>query len=247
MVSVGSLPLDVVAHMLLFVEPRDVFHSVGVSCLQLHADIWQQTDFWLALGGPLFVQILHEAGSSTLSSSLAVGPVIGAFRRWVFGIEGSWSQGLLELADHGTPFEALSEVLSLTQGLCEGDAPDHDIWGLTKAAVIAMRRSTSCDKDSCRVATLLVRCCQKRPGVFDSAQLAELTSSLGSLQERVLQQDLNFTATLDTEQGLTFDHWDVPGSDTMLISKEMSATSLQVGGQQGKCLALSFLAVLEEH
>lgn len=244
LVLMSNLPLDILAHMLLFGELQDVFHSVGVSCPQLYAAIWRQPDFWLALGGPVFVKVLQENGNAAPSLQPAIGTVFGTFRRWIFGIEGSWSQRLMELADQGEPSEALSEVLSITQGLCEGDATDHDVRGLTTAAVVAMRRLESSDKESCRVATLLVQSCHKRQGVFKDAQLDELTSALGSLQERVIHLDLDFSLLVDKEEGLSFDPWEM--SDEMLSPEELPAPLFEVGGQQGRCLALSFLAVLEQ-
>jgi hypothetical protein len=245
LVLMSNLPLDILAHMLLFGELQDVFHSVGVSCPQLYAAIWRQPDFWLALGGPVFVKVLQENGNAAPSLQPAIGTVFGTFRRWIFGIEGSWSQNLMELANQGDPSEAIREVLSLSQGLCAGDATDHDVWCLTKAAVDAMRRLKSFDKESCMLAGRFVQCCQKRQSVFNNAQLAELTSAVGSLQERVIQQDLDSSTSLvDKEAGLSFDPWDI--SDEIMGFKDLDAPPLQFGGQQGKCLALSFLAVLEQ-
>merc|ERR1712224_136107 len=118
-----------------------------------------------------------------------------------------------------------------TQGLHEGDATDQDIWSLTAAATIAMGRSMSSDKDACSVAALLVQCCQKRQGAFNSTQLDDLGAALGSLQERVLQQELNSAGMANADEGLTIlDPWDMSGFDKL----EMPSRSLHVEGHNGK-------------
>merc|ERR1719335_547661 len=165
-----GLPSDIAAHIFLFNHLADVLHCAGLTCRTLHFNIWQQSDFWVSLGGPAFLEIFTPAVPLPKDPS----SVLGAFRRWVFRIEGDWSQGLQQLAACEPPLTALHEAFDRIQGLRHGDVPPADISRLVDAVIQAMERMAVSDVEASDVAAALVARCQTRQDLFDDSQLIEL-------------------------------------------------------------------------
>lgn len=74
---VYALPSDIVAHIFLFSHLADVLNCAGLTCRTMNLGVWQQVDFWIALGGPAFVEVLTPAAPPPMDATL----VLAAFRR----------------------------------------------------------------------------------------------------------------------------------------------------------------------
>jgi len=177
-----GLTTDLAAHVFAFTELSDVLHCAGVACRSLHNTIWRQPDFWVALGGPVFVDSLCVAERPT-----SIVPMIGSFRRWVFGLDGDWSSQVEQLGSLGHPSDALRSVLDYVQVLQEGDAQLTDIWRLVRAAESAMQRADVQDNVLLRVASELVATCQKRKDIFGAVDNKDLSAALVAMEKRAEQ------------------------------------------------------------
>jgi len=100
-----GLPSDIVGHIFLFGNLSDVYNCVGVCSRGLHEGVWQQPDFWMALGGPVFLENFTSAPSLIDPSATT----ISAFRRWVYCLDGEWIEELERLALDDTPATLLEE------------------------------------------------------------------------------------------------------------------------------------------
>lgn len=231
LVTLCGLPFDLVAHIFVFGDLGDVLHCAGSTCRALQHGIWQQPDFWVALGGPAFVEVLGSAAQS----SMGVGPLRSSFRRWVFGIDAEWSQALEQHAACNPPAQTLRDFLDRIHGLHKEDASHEDICRLTRAATHAVQRLTALDFEGSDVAAALVTCCHTRKDLFCDAQLCELRTAVSSIQERVLQEKL-----LEEDDDDVIDPWclssHLPDADS----------NPPISSHSGKCLSLGFLAVMEE-
>lgn len=226
-----SLPLDIVAHLFLFGDLGDYF-CMGIACHALHSGIWQQPQFWVALGGPSFVDHL---GSIKLWPR---GPeqMAMSFRRWMFDLEGPWIQNLELLAQSENPIEMFHEALSRIQGLRQEDIASIDIWRLVHAASSAMRRiSRSAD---CDVATSFAKRCRGRPDIFNGSQLEVITAELDTVQERVLEQQLWSFQEDDEKRN--------PWGSSIADLFDSKQTWSSIGGHESLCLSLGFQSITDD-
>lgn len=235
-----GLPSDVAAHIFLFSHLADVLHCAGLTCRTLQVSIWQQADFWVSLGGPAFVEVLTPAVQLPMAMSSV--SVLGAFRRWVFGINGNWSQNLQDLAAFESPLTALQEAFDRIQGLQHSDVQCADITRLVHAIKHAMERLTASDNEAADLAAALVARCQARRDLFCEIELADLSTTLGATQERALQHKLDTLLPLDDDDEM-LDPWEWDSSTNCEVHKQVS---VPIGGHTGRCLSLAFLAVMEE-
>lgn len=234
-----ALPSDIVAHIFLFSHLADVLNCAGLTCRTLHAGVWQQADFWVSLGGPAFMEVLTPARPLPMDAS----SVLAAFRRWVFGIQGGWSQDLQRLAGCESPLTALHDAHDRMQGLRQGEVPPADICRLVDAVVHAMNRLTVSDADAIDVAAALVARCRTRQDLFGQDQLSELGTTLGVIQERALQHKLDTLLPLDDDDDEILDPWEWESSANLEVHKQACAP---IGGHTGRCLSLAFLAVMDD-
>jgi len=234
-----GLPSDIVGHIFLFGNLSDVYNCVGVCSRGLHEGVWQQPDFWMALGGPVFLENFTSAPSLIDPSATT----ISAFRRWVYCLDGEWIEELERLALDDTPATLLEEAVSRIQGLRPNDVCDKDLWRVVQVVVQAMQRIQPASVGT-QTAVALVECCDRRQDVFNSSHLSSLKSELGNLQERALQQQLWSTEDPDDEKILdpwSFDSWNA--NFDQYDSKPLTGA---YSGHQGHCLSLGFLAVMDE-
>lgn len=235
---VYALPSDIVAHIFLFSHLADVLNCAGLTCRTMNLGVWQQVDFWIALGGPAFVEVLTPAAPPPMDATL----VLAAFRRWVFGIEGDWSQELQRLAACELPLAALQDAHDRMQGLRRAEVPHEDISRLVSAVLHAMERLTVSDVDAIDIAAALVARCQARQDLFDESQLDDIGATLGIVQERALQHKLDTLRPLDDEEEV-LDPWEWESNANLEVHKQAHAP---IGGHTGRCLSLAFLAVMDE-
>lgn len=181
----GGLTTDLAAEIFSFTELSDVRNCVGLACHGLHNAIWRQPDFWVGLGGPVFADSLNSTERPT-----SIVPMMGCFRRWVFGLDGDWSLQVEELGSVGHPADALRSVLGYVQVLQSGDATLYDIWRLVRAAESAMQRADVQDNVLLDVASELVATCQKRKDIFGSVDNKDLIAALVVMEKRAEQEKL---------------------------------------------------------
>jgi len=234
-----GLPSDIVGHIFLFGNLGDVYNCVGVCSRGLHEGIWQQPDFWMALGGPVFLENFAPAPGSLDLSAVA----ISAFRRWVYCLDGEWIEDLERLALDDTPATLLEEAVSRVQGIRPNDVCDKDLWRVVQVVVQAMQRLQP-GHGSTQTAAALVECCDRHRDVFNSSHLSSLKSELGNLQERALQQQL--WSTEDPEDDKPLDPWSLDSWKLDLDQYDSKPLAGAYGGHNGHCLSLGFLAVMDE-
>jgi len=240
-----SLPADIVGHIFLFGDLSDVKNCVGVCSRKAYEGIWQQPEFWMALGGPVFLENF-EWPKSALGVPAPIDPsaaTVAAFRRWIYRLSGEWIQELEHLAQDETPVNFLEEVLSRIQGLRPDDVCKGEAWRVIQVVVQAMQRlqPSECGTD---VAVALVDCCDRCQDVFNNSQLSSLKSELGNLQERALQQQL--WSTEDPEDEKPLDPWSLDSWSLDLDLSESKPLTGACGGHTGRCLSMGFLAVMDE-
>jgi len=178
-----GLTTDLAAHVFAFTELSDVLHCAGLACRSMHDNIWRQPDFWVALGGPVFAGSLRVA-----ERPKSIVPMIGAFRRWVFGLDGDWSLQVEQLGSLGHPADALRSVLGYAQVLQSGDAELSDIWRLVRAGESAMQRADVQDTVLLEVASELVSTCRQRQDIFGSVDNRDLSAALEAMEKRAEQE-----------------------------------------------------------
>lgn len=242
----SGLPSDIVGHIFLFGSLSDVYNCVGVCSLRLHKGVWQQPDFWMALGGPVFLEKLDFPKSALVSAAPDLDPAattISAFRRWLYCLDGEWIEELERLALDETPEVVLEEAFSRIQGLQLGDVCDSDLWRVIQVVAQAMQRLNPAHC-STQTAVALVECCNRRQHVFNFSQLSSLRSELGNLQERALQQQLWSTESHEDEKPL--DPWTLDTWSLDLDQYDSKPLTGAFGGHQGQCLSLGFLAIMDE-
>jgi hypothetical protein len=222
----GGLTPDLAAHVFSFTELSDVLNCGGVACRGLHNAIWCQPDFWVAVGGPAFVNSFRCTERPT-----SIVPMIGCFRRWVFGLDGDWSLQVEQLGSCGHPTDALRSVLGYIQVLQVGDAALSDIWRLVRAAENAMQRAEVQDKVVLSVASELVATCQKRQDILGSVDNKDLTTALEAMEKRAEKEKL-----VDERN-----HWFF--SDETDSSEQ---SPWHTTNEDHNLLSLSFLAVMDQ-
>merc|ERR1719265_1973667 len=179
----GGLMPELVADVFAFTELSDVLNCAGLACRGLHNSVWRQPDFWVALGGPAFVDSLQVADRPT-----SIVPMIGSFRRWVFGLDGDWSLQVEQTGSYGHPADALRSVLGYVQALQKGDASLSDIWRLVRAAESAMQRADVQDGVLMKAASELVGICAKRGDIFGSIDIKDLHTAFAAMEKRAEQR-----------------------------------------------------------
>lgn len=179
----GGLTTELAANVFAFTELSDVLNCAGLACRGLQKSIWCQPDFWVGLGGPLFVDSLCATGRPS-----TIAPMIGSFRRWVFGLDGDWSLQVEQLGSIGHAADALRSVLGYVQVLQAGDAALCDVRRLVRAAEGAMQRADGRDDKLLRVASELVDTCQKRQDIFGSIDTKDLNAALVAMEKRAEQE-----------------------------------------------------------
>jgi len=180
-----GLTTDLVADVFAFTELRDVLNCAGLACRSVHNTIWRQPDFWVGLGGPVFVDSLCIA-----ERPRSIVPMIRSFRRWVFGLDGEWSLNVEQLGSFGHPADALRSVLGYVQVLQPGDAELSDVWRLVRSAENAMQRADVKDNVLVGAASELLDVCQKRQDIFGSVDIKDLHAALVAMEKRA-EQDKN--------------------------------------------------------
>eukprot|EP00746_Dinoflagellata_sp_MGD_P071957 gnl/MRDRNA2_/MRDRNA2_29249_c0_seq1.p1 gnl/MRDRNA2_/MRDRNA2_29249_c0~~gnl/MRDRNA2_/MRDRNA2_29249_c0_seq1.p1 ORF type:complete len:342 (+),score=65.43 gnl/MRDRNA2_/MRDRNA2_29249_c0_seq1:131-1027(+) len=234
-----GLPSDIVGHIFLYADLGDVYNCVGVCSRGLYEGVWQQQGFWMALGGPVFLDSVH----TPLELESAI-DTVSAFRRWVHCLDGDWVGELERLAQDETPLTLLEEATSRVQGLRPDDVSNRDLWRVVQAVVKAMQRLEPAHPGP-QVAASLVERCDRCQDVFNNSQLSSLKTELGNLQERALQQELWSADDLGDEKPLdpwSLDPWSL-NLDQYDDSKPLSGA---FGGHRGHCLSMGFLAVMDE-
>jgi len=240
-----GLPADIIGHIFLFGNLSDVKNCVGVCSRELYEGVWQQPEFWMALGGPVFLENFEfpkKALDVPIDPSAAT---ITGFRRWVYGLDGAWIEELERLAQDESPVTLLEEALNRIQGLRPEDVCNGEIWRVVQVIVQAMQHLQPAHGGT-DVAVNLVECCDRSQDVFNNSQLSSLKSELGNFQERVLQQQLWSTEDPEDEKALdpwSLDSWSLDLDDYSPNSKPLTGV---YGGHQGRCLQMGFLAVMDE-
>lgn len=226
-----ALSSDVVANIFCFGHLSDVLNVAGTTCRTLHHGVWAQPQFWIALGGPAFVEHL---GCGTVSS-LGARIVTGAFRRWFYHIEDNWCGSLEQIAECNLPVEVFHEAHDYVRGLTLEDVTCADMWRLVHVITRSMQASSASDEDASDAASAFVARCCARTDLFGHEQLTALSAELGELQERSLQEKLSTEHPEDV-----LDPWALADDSYSL------ETQPPVCGHTGRCLSASFLAVMDE-
>jgi len=219
-----SLTTDLVADVFAFTELRDVLNCAGLACRSFHNTIWRQPDFWVGLGGPVFIDSLCAA-----ERPVSIVPMIRSFRHWVFGLDGEWSLNVEQLGSIGHPADALRSVLGYVQVLQPGDAELSDIWRLVRAAENSMQRADVKDNVLLGVASELVDACQKRQDIFGSVDIKDLHAALVAMEKRAEQDN----------RADERNHW--------FFSDEAESNEQGTQHAADDLLSLSFLAVMDNH
>jgi len=222
----GGLTVDLAAEIFSFTELSDVRNCAGLACRGLHHVIWRQPDFWVGLGGPVFVDSLRLTKRPS-----SIVPMIRCFRRWVFGLDGDWSLQLEQMGSASHPSDALRAVLSYVQVLQVGDADLSEIWRLVRAGENAMQRADAQDDALVEVASELVATCQKRQDIFGTIDSKDLNAALVAMEKRATQEKL-----ADERN-----HWFF--SDEA-VSNEQGASN--TADADLSLLSLDFLAVMDQ-
>lgn len=222
----GGLTVDLAAEIFSFTELSDVRNCAGLACRGLHNVIWRQPDFWVGLGGPVFVDSLCLSKRPS-----SVVPMIRCFRRWVFGLDGDWSLQLEQMGSASHPSDALRAVLNYVQVLQVGDADLSEIWRLVRAGENAMQRADAQDDALVEVASELVATCQKRQDIFGTIDSKDLNAALVAMEKRATQEKL-----ADERN-----HWFF--SDEA-VSNEQGASN--TADADLSLLSLDFLAVMDQ-
>jgi len=223
----GGLTTDLAASVFAFTELSDVLNCAGLVCRGLHSAIWRQPDFWVALGGTVFADSLRGTERPT-----TIVPMLGSFRRWVFGLDGDWSLQVEQLGSFGHPADALRSVLGYVQVLQKGDAELSDIWRLVRAAESAMQRADVQDDVLLGVASELVSIADKRSDIFGAVDNKDLSAALMAMEQRA-------------EQGKNADERNRWFFSDEADSNEQGAWA--ASDADHSLLSLSFLAVMDDH
>jgi hypothetical protein len=234
-----GLPSDIVGHIFLYANLGDVYNCVGVCSRGLYEGVWNQPQFWMALGGPVFLDSFEQSGVELCPATHAV----SAFRRWVYCLDGEWVEELERLAQDETPATLLEETANRIQGLRPDDVSNKDLWRIVQIVVKAMQHLEPAQSGT-EVATSLVERCDRCQDVFNNSQLSSLKTELGNLQERALQQQLWSTDDLRDEKPL--DPWSLDPWSLNLDQYDSKPLSGAFGGHGGHCLSMGFLAVMDE-
>jgi hypothetical protein len=242
------LSADILANIFLFGNLSDVKNCVGVCSPQLHEGVWQQPEFWMALGGSVFLENFKfpKPASGVPAPIDLPTATITAFRRWVYCLDGEWIEQLERQAHDETPVTLLDEAHSRIQGLRPDDLCNGEVWRVVQVIVQAMQRlqPAHCGIE---VAVTLVETCNRCQYVFNNSQLSSLKSELGNLQERALQQQLWSTEDPEDEKPLdpwSLDPWSLELDDC--FSKPLTGVHGGHTGHTDRCLTMGFLAVMDE-
>jgi len=242
-----GLPSDIAGHIFLYANLGDVYNCVGVCSRGLHEGVWRQPEFWMALGGPVFLDNFDCPRSTlALAAPGSVDPsaaTVSAFRRWVYCLDGEWVEELERLAQDESAVTLLEEAASRIQGLRPDDVCNRDLWRVVQVVAKAMQRLEPAHSGT-QAAVALVERCERCQDVFNNSQLSSLKSELGNLQERALQQQLWSTEELGDEKPL--DPWSLDPWSLNLDLYDSKPLTGALGGHKNHCLSLGFLAVMDE-
>lgn len=112
----GRLNVDLVANVFLCLELNHL-GSMAATCRAARANLWQDAEVWLALGGPKFApayQLLGQPGELHLPS------LRSQFRTWVYGLDNaSWGSAFAERAACRNQAELFEEAAFLLGGIQE--------------------------------------------------------------------------------------------------------------------------------
>jgi len=175
-----------------FVDMEDSKNTLALTCRTLCKSVWDQKEFWLAFGGPYFLQ----ESSQELKMIHSVTATRSAFRRWVFGIGTGWSHHFVKRANELSSAAALQDAYFLLSGLSREDASARDLSRFIEATVQAIDRSTDDEDDS--LATAFVIRSRSRADLLGSKLLRDLEEALDDAAERAILRHIQ-TAEDDAE------------------------------------------------
>jgi len=243
----STLPMDLVSNMMVFVDMADSKNTLALTCRTLRKNVWDQKEFWLAFGGPCFLQ----ESSQELKMTRSVAATRDTFRRWVFGITYGWSHQFANRVDDVSPGEALQDAYFLIAGLSRGDAPTRDICQLVDATVRAIGRSADDEDDS--LATALVLRCRNRYDLLSSKQLRDLEVALDDAAERAMLRHIQVAE----DDAVYEDDFDELAEKEALEKDEMSkcpadglfeaSPEQAISSGDATWLSQRFLMVMSEH
>jgi hypothetical protein len=233
--------------MMVFADMVDTKNTLALTCQTLYKSVWEQKDFWLALGGPCFLQ----ESSQELQMLYSATATRSVFRRWVFGISHGWSHRFATRVEELSPGEALQDAYFLMSGLSRFDAPARDICHLVDATVRTIGRSADDEDDS--LATALVHRCRSRTDLLGSKQIRDLEVALDEAAERAMlrhvqaaEDDAEFADDFDElaeKDALEKDELSKQQVDGHLLAPPEKAIS----SGDAAWLSQRFLMVMSEH
>lgn len=243
----SNLPMDLVSNMMVFVDMADAKNTLALTCKTCRNSVWNQTEFWLSLGGPCFLQ----ESMQELKMIHSVEATRSTFRRWVYGITYGWSHQFANRADDVSSGEALQDAYFLISGLSRGDAPARDICRFVGATVRAIGRSADDEDDS--LATALVLRCRSRPDLLSSKQVRDLEAALDEAAERAMlrhvqaaEDDAEYEDDFDElaeKDALEKDDISKCSADGLLVAPPEQA----INSSDATWLSQRFLMVMSEH
>lgn len=244
---VCSSPVDVLSHLLVFVDMADSKNTMALACRTLYSAVWDQKDFWLSLGGPCFLQ----NSFCELQMINSVAATRSTFRRWVFGIGYGWSHQFANHVDALSPMSpgpALQDAYFLVSGLAPGDAPARDISRFVQATVRAIGQCADDEEDS--LAAALVLRCRNRSDLLCPKQLRDLEVALDEAAERAIMRRIEVAEDEaayedDFEELAEQDALDKDSclADGLLVDPPKQA----INNQDTAWLSQCFLMVMSEH
>lgn len=241
----GRLSVDLVANVFLGLELKHL-GSVAATCRAARANIWDDAELWLALGGPLFApayQLLGQAGELHLPS------LRSQFRIWVYGLDsGSWGSAFAERAACRNQVELFEEAAFLLGGIQETeDAAQIQVFGQCLVEQLALLDAG--EDVAARAAAQLLAKAQARCELLGELTLCEMRKALDESVEYAARRALAakaWEAQLKEEEDgdirSPFDLDEVEGEASAVESSDAGGGAV-VGTAFGP-LALSFLAAL---
>jgi len=238
--------VELLSNMMTFVDMADAKNTLALTCWTLCKSVWDQKEFWLAFGGPYFLQ----ESSQELKMMHSVTATRSAFRRWVFDIMPCWSHHFATRANELSSAAAIQDAYFLLSGLSREDASAADLSRFIDATIQAINRSTDDEDDS--LATAFVVRSRSRADLLGSKLLRDLEHALDDAAERAILRHIQ-TAEDDAEDKDDFDELAEQDEPVKIKTSECSEDGLLkardgvISDADATWLSQRFLMVMSEH